>query len=142
MAISGYAADMAEPLIHTTTRRIVMGEVDVAQIHFTTLMAWMDRALSEWLAEAGHPFTDLLVTGPGIPIVDVHVSIEKRILLDDMITLRTSLGGVGNSSFRSRHLFTRGDEVCARGELVHVCVERVSRATVPVPQWLRDLAED
>jgi acyl-CoA thioesterase FadM len=133
---------MAEPLIHTTTRRIVMGEVDVAQIHFTTLMAWVDRSLSEWLAASGHQFTDLLITGPGIPIVDVHMAIEKRIMLDDLITLRTSIGAIGTSSFRSRHLFTRGDEVCARGELVHVCVERASRATVPVPQWVKDLAED
>ncbi len=133
---------MTEPLIHTITRRIVMGEVDVAQIHFTTFAAWMDRALTEWLAEAGHPFTDLLITGPGIPIVDVHLAIEKRVMLDDLITLRTSIGGVGNSSFCSRHEFSRNDGVCARGELVHVCVERETRATVPVPQWIRDLAED
>lgn len=133
---------MSEPFIHTTTRRIVMGEVDVAQIHFSTLAMWMDRALSEWLAEVGHSFTRILEEGPGIPIVDVHLSIHKRILLDDLITLRTSVGGVGNSSFRSRHVFSREDGVCARGELVHVCVDRQTREALPVPQWLRDLAED
>lgn len=132
---------MPEPLIHTTTRRIVMSEVDVAQIHFTTYANWMDRALTEWLAEAGYPFTTLLETGPGIPIVDVHLEIEKRVLLDDLITLRTSIGGVGTTSFRSRHIFSRHDGVVARAELVHVCVERESRATVPVPQWLRERAE-
>lgn len=129
-------------LIHTTTRRIVMGEVDVAQIHFTTFAAWMDRALTEWLAEAGKPFTVLLVEGPGIPIVDVHLTIEKRVMLDDLITLRTSLGGVGRTSFRSRHEFSRHDGVVARGELVHVCVDRETRAPVPVPDWLRELTED
>jgi len=133
---------MSTPLIHTTTRRIVMGEVDVSQIHFRTLVAWMDRALSEWVAEADHPFTQILEDGPGIPIVDVHIAIAKRIMLDDMITLRTSIGGVGTSSFRSRHVFSRHDGVCAEGELVHVCVNRETRETVPVPDWIRELAEE
>lgn len=133
---------MAEPLVHTSTRRIVMGEVDVAQIHFTTFGFWMDRALTEWLAEAGYPFTRLLEEGPGIPIVDLHLAIERRVMLDDLITLRTSVGGIGTTSFRSRHVFTRHDGVCATGELVHVCVNRETRETIPVPQWIRDLAEE
>ena len=28
----------------------------------------------------------------------------------------------------------------ARGELVHVCVNRRTRETVPVPGWLREVA--
>lgn len=132
---------MAEPVIHVSTRAIVMAEVDVAQIHFTTYMEWMDRALTEWLTASGYPFTRLLEEGPGIPIVDVHLEIEKRVLLDDVLTLRTSVGGVGTTSFRSRHVFTRHDGEVARGELVHVCVDRASRAPVPVPQWLRERAE-
>ena len=118
-----------------------MGEVDVAQIHFTTFAAWMDRGLTEWLAEAGYPFTRILVEGPGIPIVDVHLEIDRRVMLDDILTLRTSIGDIGTTSFRSRHLFTREGEQVARGELVHVCVDRQTRATLPVPAWIRDLAE-
>ena len=107
------------PHVHTATFRVVMSEVDVAQIHFTAVHRWMDRGLSEWLAEIGHPFTQLLETGPGIPIVETRCSF------------------VGRTSFRSRHLFTRGGETMARGELVHVCVDRESRETVPVPDWIR-----
>lgn len=134
-------AGMAEPLVLTSTRRIVMSEVDVAQIHFVTFFHWMDRALTEWIAEAGHPFTVLLETGPGIPIVNVSLDIEKRVHLDDMITLRSSVGGIGRTSFRSRHVFTREDGEVARGELVHVCVDRATRKPVPVPDWIRDRAE-
>ena len=117
-----------------------MSEVDVAQIHFVTFHRWIDRSISEWLAEIGWPFTRVLLEGPGIPIVDVHLSIRKRVMLDDLITLVTSVGGIGTTSFRSRHTFTRDGEVVAQGELVHVCVERETRATVPVPQWIRDVA--
>lgn len=126
--------------IHRRTFRVVMSEVDVAQIHFTNVFRWMDRGLSEWLAEIGHPFTRVLETGPGIPIVDARCAFLGRILLDDVIDQTTEVGGIGRTSFRSRHVFARGGERVAEGELVHVCVDRETRATVPVPEWLRERA--
>ncbi len=138
-----YALDaMASPHRHSETHRIVMAEVDVAQIHFVTFYRWIDRSMSEWLAEVGHPFTRLLEEGPGMPIVDTRLSIRRRVMLDDTITITSSVGGIGTTSFRSRHVFTRDGEVVAEGELVHVCVDRVTRETVPVPGWLRELATD
>ncbi len=127
---------------HTHTARflVAMSEVDVAQIHFTAVHRWMDRGLSEWLSEVGHPFTALLRTGPGIPIVETRCSFLGRIMLDDVIDQTTTIGGIGRTSFRSRHTFSREGELVARGELVHVCVDRVTRATVPVPAWLSELA--
>lgn len=117
-----------------------MSEVDVAQIHFTALFRWMDRGLSEWLANAGHPFTELLAQGPGIPVVDAHAQFRKRILLDDEIDLTTWMAAVGTSSFRSRHWFMRGGELVADGELIHVCLDRATRVAIPAPEWLHELA--
>jgi YbgC/YbaW family acyl-CoA thioester hydrolase len=132
--------DPARPHIRRETRRIVMAEVDVSQIHFTAVYRWMDRGLSEWLADVGWPFTRLLSEGVGIPIVDSRCRFDRRILLDDMITIETSVGGIGTTSFRSRHRFLRDDELCAEGELVHVCIERAGRTPVPVPDWIRGAA--
>ena len=117
-----------------------MAEVDAAQIHFTNVYRWMDRGLSEWLAEIGHPFIQILETGPGIPIVESRCSFIGRILLDDIIEQTTEIGGVGRTSFRSSHEFRRDGETMARGELVHVCVDRETRETTPVPDWLRERA--
>lgn len=125
------------PYVHTNRFRIAMAEVDVAQIHFTALFRWMDRGLSEWLAAVGHPFTDLLRSGPGIPVVDASCRFLGRIRLDDELTLRTWMADLGRTSIRSRHEFRRGEQVVAEGGLVHVCVDRGTRAPVPVPGWLR-----
>jgi len=92
------------------------------------------------LADVGWPFTRLLSEGVGIPIVDSRCRFDRRILLDDMITIETSVGGIGTTSFRSRHRFLRDDELCAEGELVHVCIERAGRTPVPVPDWIRGAA--
>lgn len=132
--------DPARPHIRRETRRIVMAEVDVSQIHFTAMYRWMDRGLSEWLADVGWSFTLLLREGVGIPIVDSRCRFDRRILLDDIITIETSVGGIGTTSFRSRHRFLRGEELCAEGELVHVCIERGDRSPVPVPDWIRAAA--
>lgn len=128
------------PLVHRHGFRVVMSEVDVAQIHFTAVFRWMDRGLTEWLALAGHPFTLLLEEGPGIPIVDARAQFHARIHLDDELRLTTWIAGVGRSSFRSRHRFTRGAELAAEGELVHVCVDRATRHPLPAPPWLREIA--
>lgn len=128
---------MNAPYIHVVPRRIVMAEVDVAQIHFTTFFNFMDRGLTEWLGEIGHSFTRILEEGPGIPIVSVGLDIQRRVHLDDVIVVETAVGAVGRSSFRSRHLFRRGEEEVARGHLVHVCVDRTTRETQPVPDWIR-----
>lgn len=125
------------PYVHEHGFRVVMAEVDVAQIHFTAMYRWMDRSLSEWLAEVGHPFTQILEEGPGIPIVDSRCRFLRRVLLDDELVIRSYVAGVGRTSFRTRHEFRRAAETVVEGELVHVCVDRTTRATVPVPEWLR-----
>lgn len=127
----------ALPYVHEHRFRVVMSEVDVAQIHFTAMYRWMDRGLSEWLAVVGHPFTELLDEGPGIPVVDSRCRFLQRVLLDDELTLRSYVTGVGRTSFRTRHEFRRAGTMAVEGELVHVCVDRETRATVPVPDWLR-----
>lgn len=128
------------PYVHRHDFRIVMAEVDMAQIHFTAMYRWIDRGWNEWLAAIGHPFTVLLEEGPGIPIVDSRCRFLARVLLDDQLTLRTWVSGVGRTSFRSLHRFTRDGELVVDGELVHVCVDRATRETVPVPGWLREQA--
>jgi acyl-CoA thioesterase FadM len=80
------------PHVHTARFPVAMSEVDVAQIHFTAVHRWMDRGLSTWLAEIGHPFTRILETGPGIPIVETRCTFLGRILLDDVIDQRTWAG--------------------------------------------------
>lgn len=128
---------MAQPHVQRRRFRVVMSEVDVAQIHFTSVNRWIDRGVSEWLAEVGYPFTRLLEEGPGVPIVNISISLSGRMLLDDVIDQCSWVGAVGRTSFRTRHRFTREGEPMAQAELVHVCVDRESRATRPVPDWLR-----
>ncbi len=117
-----------------------MAEVDAAQIHFTAMYRWMDRGFSTWLAEVGYPFTRLLEEGPGVPIVESRARFLERVQLDDEVELTTTVGGIGRTSFRSRHRFHRDGKLAVDGELVHVCVNRETRTPLVVPDWIRRAA--
>jgi acyl-CoA thioester hydrolase len=70
--------------------------------------------------------------------VDARCSYLARVRLDEHVTIRSHVSAVGRTSFRVRHEFRRGEELVAEGVMVHVCVDRATRGTLPVPQWLRD----
>lgn len=131
---------MSAAHLHSHTFRVVMAEVDMAQIHFTAMFRWMDRGFCEYLAALDHPFTRLLEEGPGTPIVDARCRFHQRVMLDDMLTLHTWVSGVGRTSFRGRHHFLHNGELAVEGEMVHVCVNRETREPLPVPDWLRAAA--
>ena len=75
-----------------------------------------------WLAKNGYAAGELK-HGP-IALVDEHTPIVILAPFDSYFEKSAS-----NMS-----------EVMARGELIHVCVDRQTRETVPVPQWIRDVA--
>ena len=76
-------------------------------------------------------------SGPGIPIVETRCAFAGRIMLDDVIDQTTEIGGVGRTSFRSRHVFTRDGEVMAARRARPRVRRPRTRETVPVPDWLR-----
>lgn len=131
---------MVPPLVYRHDFRVVMGEVDSSQVHFTAMHRWMDRGWSEWLALEGHDFTRLLDEGPGVPIVETRCRFLLRVMLNDELTLRTWVTGIGNTSFRTKHQFRRDGELAVDGEMIHVCVNRETRDTLRVPDWIKDAA--
>ena len=86
--------------------------------------------LSELVGGGGAPVHGgILEEGPGVPIVDSRCRFLGRIMLDDLITLRTEVGGIGRTLlFRTRHTFTRGEEVVARGSCLCLRQPRDARA--------------
>ena len=95
-----------EGAVLRSTFRVVMGDVDAARLHFGAPARWMDRAPGGWPAEVGHPLSELLRTGLGVPVVDLHCRYLARVDLDDVLDAATWLGAVGTTSFRTRHRFT------------------------------------
>ncbi|MHA6631672.1 acyl-CoA thioesterase [Pseudonocardia sichuanensis] len=119
-----------------------MIDVDLVQIHFATYMSWLDHAFSELLEELGHPLQDILSTGWGTPLVDLHASYRSPVGLGDRLVTRSWVQQVGSSSFTVRHEFSCQERLAAVIEAKHVWISTEDGAPSPrpLPAWLVEAA--
>jgi YbgC/YbaW family acyl-CoA thioester hydrolase len=130
------------PHVTTTTNLVGMVDVDLVQIHFASYMSWVDHAFSELLEELGRPLQDILSTGWGTPVVDLHCSYRSPVGLGDRLLTRTWVDQVGTSSFTVRHEFSCQDRLAAVVDARHVWIrsENGRPSPQPLPAWLLEAA--
>ena len=112
----------------------IYGHVNNA-VHY----AIMDTAINDWLMQHGFD--------PTGDVVDLVPETRCRYLAEisypDPFVLGLRVGRLGRTSVTWEVLMRRGSdgETVAKGEFVHVFVDRVSRRPVPVPEPLRSAME-
>lgn len=121
-----------------TSHRVGMMDVDLVQIHFASYLHWVDDAFSALLEDLAHPLQDLLATGWGTPVVDLHCSYRSPVGLGDRLVGCTWVDRVGSSSFTVRHEFSCAERVVAVVDVKHVWIttEGGAPAPRPLPSWL------
>jgi acyl-CoA thioester hydrolase len=122
----------------TTTHLVGMIDVDQVWIHFASYMPWVDHAYSELLEELGHPLQDILATGGGTPLVDLHCSYRSPVRLGDRVVARTWVARAGTSSYTVRHEFSCKDSIAAVVDATHVWItaEDGQPSAQPLPAWI------
>jgi YbgC/YbaW family acyl-CoA thioester hydrolase len=125
-----------------TSYRVGMMDVDLVQIHFASYLPWVDDAFSALLEDLAHPLQDLLATGWGTPVVDLHCSYRSPVGLGDRLATSTWVERAGSSSFVVRHEFRCEERVVAVIDVTHVWITtgEGSPAPRPVPAWLLEAA--
>lgn len=131
------------PHVTTTTHLVGMMDVDLVQIHFASYLAWVDSAFSTLLEELDRPLQDIIASGRGTPVVDLHVSYRSPVGLGDHLLTRTWVDRVGTSSFTVRHEFSCGERVAAVADSTHVwiSIEDGHPTPGPLPAWLLEAAD-
>jgi YbgC/YbaW family acyl-CoA thioester hydrolase len=121
-----------------TSYRVGMMDVDLVQIHFASYLPWVDDAFSALLEDLGHPLQDVLATGWGTPVVDLHCSYRSPVGLGDRLATSTWVERTGSSSFVVRHEFRCGERVVAVIDVKHVWITTGSGSPSPrpLPSWL------
>lgn len=119
-----------------------MGDVDAVNIYYATYYEWMDRALGEFFAQAGHPVSSVFEAGFAIPIVQSGCAYLSPVAMDEVLVVRTWIARTGRSSFTMAHDFIRtgdGGRV-AHGVVDHVWARRAGMTPVAIPDWFASLA--
>jgi YbgC/YbaW family acyl-CoA thioester hydrolase len=125
-----------------TSHRVGMMDVDLVQIHFASYMSWVDDAFSALLEDLEHPLQDLLASGWGTPVVDLHCSYRSPVGLGDRLAVSTWVERAGTSSFTVRHEFSCAGRTAAVVDVKHVWIttEGGSPSPRPLPPWLLEAA--
>ena len=102
---------------------------------------WFDTIVNELLISGG--VLDV-VRSPVIGLViESACTYFSPVAFPDRITAALRVAALGNSSIRYElAIFCNDDDLAAaQGHLVHVCVERASRQSTPIPMPMRNLLQ-
>ncbi len=102
---------------------------------------WFDTAVNNWLIAAG-----LLDVAHGDPIglvVETRCRYARSITYPEPVEIGMVLDRLGTSSvtYRLGAFVADGTEAAAEALFTHVCVDRVTRRPVPLPDTWRDRLE-
>lgn len=122
--------------------RIYYEDTDAGGIvYHASFIRFAERGRSEWLRAHGLRNSELL-PDHGFHFVVRHIAIDYTApaLLDDLLTVKTSVVDLGNASFTMHQEIMRGEQRLADMKVVLVCINEAGKA-VRVPEILRTLIE-
>lgn len=96
---------------HITTIRVRYAETDrMGVAYHSRFIEWFEVARTEFLREAGIPYTDWEAKGYGLPVTEVHVHYHRPARYDDELTLITTLTELNTASMVAACEVRRDDE--------------------------------
>ena len=98
-------------------------------------LTWVDMAHSEALREHFGSYRTLLDRGIDLVVAAAEVQFRAPATFDDELMVAVAIEPPGRTSLRSRFTITRGDDLIAEASMVHVCVDSMTYATTPWPDW-------
>jgi acyl-CoA thioester hydrolase len=112
-------------------------EVDQQGVVFNMwYLAYFDEAMSQFLAEGGVPYSELLASGHDVQLVHTEIDWTSGLKWEDEARVDVSLVGVGHTSFTLQFEVFAGDSPVARGRTVYVVVATDGSGKRPVPPAL------
>ena len=131
-------------LVHSYPFRVCFADTDAGGVmHHAAYLVAAERARTELLREMGFGQAELRKThGILLAVAKVTAEYRRPALLDELVTFRSSLAGLGGASFDARQELWRpgksqGDELLTTLGLRLVCLGENGRAA-RLPGELRD----
>lgn len=112
---------------HTTTVRVRWGESDPAGIVFyPRFFEWYDLGTEAMFESLGLPWPELFPTYGvvGVPIVESGSTFLAPVRHGDLVSIRSSVAWVKETTFRMEHEVSVGTTLCARGFEIRAWVAR------------------
>lgn len=129
-----------QPFIYLRTIRLQ--ETDATGVlYFAEQFKIVLEAFEELLVQRGFSFKALTESPYFMPVVHAESDYLAPLYVGDQIEVRAQVERVGTSSVTMGYVLKKiaTDEEVGRAKIVHVLVDRKTRASVPFPDHLRKL---
>jgi len=121
-----------------TTIRVRYQETDgMGVVYYGNYFVWFEVARSEFLRSVGFPYRTMEGAGYRFMVVESSCKYRAPCRYDDLVTVRTRLAEVRNTSMAFEYSVAVGPDECARGRTVHVFTDTLFKP-VKIPPDLRE----
>lgn len=128
--------------IHDFEIRVRYQETDnMGVVYYANYFIWFEVARTEYLRSLGISYKELEQKGMFLMVAEANCQYKSPAKYDDIVTIKTWVPGISNSSLRFAHKISIGQKLIATGESVHVFTNRHGKP-VRVPDCIRDLHPD
>jgi acyl-CoA thioester hydrolase len=129
-------------LVHEMVFTVLWGDLDImGHVNHKVYFRYLESTRMEWLESLGLG-SDPKVPGP--VLVNAFCNFYRQLHFPDEVRLRLYISNPGRTSVESWGLISRTSEpdvVCAAGGGTFVWADLVEGKAVPLPEWMRQLAE-
>lgn len=112
-------------------------------LYFTRQFQMAIEAFEEFLKHRGYSLRQLLESNYLMPVVHAEGDYLAPVMVGDVLEVRLRVGRMGQSSLTldyQIHDESRGSDV-GKVQIVHVVVDKQTRESVPIPDFLRGLLQ-
>ena len=118
--------------------RLPFRDIDMhGHMHNAAYVSHFEAALSHALRQAGLD-EDFAPNGQYVFLVrKIEVTYEAPCYYDEEIVVATKLARLGRSSLSFQLMMVVGERACASADIVWICVDKASGASLEIPEALR-----
>ncbi len=127
--------------IHSLDLRVRYQETDqMGIVYYASYYVWFEVARTEYFRSLGAPYRSFERNGAYLVVVNSSCQYKQPAHYDDLITLRSWISSVKNTSFTFEYEVQRGKDVLATGKTVHVFINKNGKP-IKIPAKVRGLIE-
>lgn len=127
---------MAADYVHPVDVRYL--EVDAQGVVFNMwYLAYVDDAMTGFLAAAGVPYPELIAAGYDVQLVHAELDWRGGLRWQDRVGVAVRPVEIGTTSFRLGFEFRRAGGPVATADVVYVCIRTDGTGKQPIPESLR-----
>jgi acyl-CoA thioester hydrolase len=121
-----------------TKQRVYYADTDRAGVvYYANYLKWFEIGRTEILRQYGFDYGEFEKKGILAPVVDVQCNYKKPARYNDLITIKTKIENIGNTSIKFHYDIIKDNTLLAEGHTVNVFIDGKTMKPRRIPDELK-----